>query len=358
MTTMTTPPAAAPAMTGRARFLAALRRQPVDATPVWFMRQAGRSLPEYRALRERHDFMTLATTPDLAAAATLLPVDRLGVDAAVLFADIMLPLTGMGARFEIRPSAGPVIPEPIRTDADVARLRVPDLDASTPYVFETLRLLRRELGDRTALLGFAGAPFTLACYLIEGKASREFPRAKALMHGRPDLWHRLMAILTETTIGYLNGQIAAGADTVQLFDSWLGLLGPDAYERHVLPYTRRIFAALPPETPAIHFSTGTTALLDQIAASGCAAVSVDWRLPLDAAWARIGPDLAIQGNLDPALLLADWPTVRQGALDVLRRAGGRPGHVFNLGHGVLPDTDPDRLARLVELVHAHDGDGA
>ncbi|HEU5431430.1 MAG TPA: uroporphyrinogen decarboxylase [Thermomicrobiales bacterium] len=357
MTTTPFAPAAAPAMTGRVRFLAALRRQPVDATPVWFMRQAGRSLPDYRALREKHAFMTLATTPELAAAATLLPVDRLGVDAAVLFADIMLPLTGMGARFEIRPNAGPIIPDPIRTDADVARLRVPDPEESTPYVFDALRLLRSELGERAALLGFAGAPFTLACYLIEGKASREFPRAKALMYGRPDLWRRLMDVLTETTIGYLNGQIAAGADAIQLFDSWLGLLGPDAYERHVLPYTRRIFAALPADTPAIHFSTGTTALIAQIATTSCAAVSVDWRLPLDAAWARLGPTQAIQGNLDPTMLLADWATTRQGALDVLRRAGGRLGHIFNLGHGVLPETDPDRLARLVELVHAHGPSG-
>jgi uroporphyrinogen decarboxylase len=354
MTTTQSPPAAAPAMTGRARVLVALRRQPVDATPVWFMRQAGRSLPEYRALRERHAFMTMATTPELAAEATLLPVERLGVDAAVLFADIMLPLTSMGARFEIRPNVGPVIPEPIRTDADVARLRVPDPDSATPYVFDALRVLRRELGERAALLGFAGAPFTLACYLIEGKSSREFPRAKALMYDRPDLWHRLMDVLTETTIGYLNGQIGAGADAVQLFDSWLGLLGPDAYERYVLPYTQRIFAALPPHAPAIHFSTGTTALLDQIASSGSAAVSVDWRLPLDAAWARLGPGLAIQGNLDPAMMLADWATIRQGALDVLRRAEGRSGHVFNLGHGVLPDTDPDHLARLVDFVHAFD----
>ncbi|HEX5498451.1 MAG TPA: uroporphyrinogen decarboxylase [Thermomicrobiales bacterium] len=348
------PAAAPPAMTGRARVLAALRRQPVDATPVWFMRQAGRSLPEYRALRERHDFMTLATTPELAAAATVLPVKRLGVDAAVLFADIMLPLAGMGVRFEIQPSVGPVISNPIRTEADIARLRVPDPEEATPYVFEALRLLRRDLGEQTALLGFAGAPFTLACYLIEGKASREFPRTKALMYGRPDLWRRLLEVLTETTIGYLDGQIAAGADAVQLFDSWLGLLGPDAYARHVLPYTRRIFAALPSGAPAIHFSTGTTSLLDQISIAGCAAVSVDWRLPLDAAWARLGPDLAIQGNLDPAMLLADWSTVQQGALDVMRRAGGRPGHIFNLGHGVLPETDPDHLARLVELVHAHE----
>jgi len=339
-------------MTPRARFLAAARRQPVDATPVWFMRQAGRCLPEYRALRERHSFLAVATTPALAVEATLMPVDRLGVDGAVLFADIMLPLAGMGVPFEIRPNVGPVIERPIRTAADVARLRVVDAEEGTPYVLEAVRLLKRALGERAALLGFAGAPFTLACYLVEGRASREYPRTKALMYGEPGTWHRLMDVLTEVVIRYLRGQVEAGADIVQLFDSWLGLLGPEAYAENVLPYTRRVFAALDGLAPTIHFSTGTVGLLDQIAGSGCDLVSVDWRLPLDTAWERIGPGLGIQGNLDPTRLLAPWPAVAAGARDVLRRAGGRPGHVFNLGHGVLPETDPDVLARLVGLVHA------
>ncbi len=339
-------------MTGRQRFLAAIRGQPVDVTPVWFMRQAGRSLPEYRALRERHDFLTVATTPDLAAEATMMPVDRLGVDAAVLFADIMLPLASLGRPFEIRPGIGPVIPEPIRTGADVDRLtRIPARDA-TPYVLDALRLLKRTLGERAALLGFAGAPFTMACYLIEGKPAKEFPRAKALMYGQPEIWHRLMETLTSVTIDYLQEQIAAGADAVQLFDSWLGLLDPLSYEAMVLPYTRRIFTAVSSLAPAIHFSTGTVALLEQIATSGCTAVSVDWRLPLDVAWDRLGRGVGIQGNLDPALLLAPWHVVERETHEVLYRADGRAGHIFNLGHGILPHTDPDILARIVRLVHA------
>jgi uroporphyrinogen decarboxylase len=342
---------AAPPMTGRQRFLAAARMAPVDVTPVWFMRQAGRSLPEYRALREKHDFMSVATTPELAVAATLMPVDRLGVDAAVLFADIMLPLACLGVAFEIRPGVGPVIPEPIRTHADVGKLdRTPATEA-TPYVLEALRQLKGDLGDRAALLGFAGAPFTLACYLIEGKPAREFPRAKALMYGDPATWHALMEALTSVTIDYLRAQIAAGADAVQLFDSWLGLLAPETYEAMALPYTRRIFAAVTKLAPTVHFSTGTVSLLEQIAGSGCSAVSVDWRQPLDVARSRLGPSVGIQGNLDPALLLAPWPAVERGARDVLRRASGRPGHIFNLGHGILPETDPETLAGIVRLVH-------
>ena len=331
--------------------MAAASREPVDRTPIWFMRQAGRSLAEYRALRERHGFMEVATTPELAVAATLMPVDRLGVDAAVLFADIMLPLSGMGVPFEIRPGIGPVIPDPIRSASDVDRLRATPAAEATPYVFEALRLLKGELGQRAALLGFAGAPFTLACYLIEGRPSREFPRAKALMWGEPRTWHRLMELLTAVTIDYLREQIAAGADAVQLFDSWLGLLDPAAYAKFVLPHTRRIFSAIAPLAPAIHFSTGTVALLEQIAESGCSVVSVDWRLPIDEAWRRIGPDLAIQGNLDPALLLATRDAVDAGIRDVLGRAAGRPGHVFNLGHGILPETDAETLSRVVRLVH-------
>jgi uroporphyrinogen decarboxylase len=338
-------------MTGRQRFLAAARLQPVDVTPVWFMRQAGRSLPEYRALRERHDFLTVATTPELAVQATLMPVERLGVDAAVLFADIMLPLANLGVSFEIQPGVGPVVPNPVRSRADVEGMRFTPSDLATPYVLEALRLLKRELGDRAALLGFAGAPFTLACYLVEGKPAREFPRAKALMYGEPETWHALMDALTHVTIDYLQAQIAAGADAIQLFDSWLGLLDPESYETMALPYTRRIFAAVTPLAPAIHLSTGTAALLEHIGQSGCSSVSVDWRQPLDVAWGRIGPGLGIQGNLDPAVLLAPWPAVERRAWDILQRTGGRAGHIFNLGHGILPQTDPEVLAGIVRLVH-------
>jgi uroporphyrinogen decarboxylase len=362
MTTPTTDPAAtAPAgqpvapMIGRARFLAAARGEPTDVTPVWYMRQAGRCLPEYRALRERHAFMEVATTPELAVEATLMPVDRFGVDGAVLFADIMLPLGGMGVPFRIDPGVGPVIDAPVRTRADVERLVVADADEATGYVMDALRLLRRELGDRAASLGFSGAPFTLACYLVEGRGSREYPRAKALMYGEPETWHRLMATLTEVVIRYLRAQVRAGADAVQLFDSWLGLLGPEEYRRHVQPYTARIFEALRGEAPAIHFSTGTGHLLPQIVAAGPDLVSVDWRIGLDDARAMLRPGQGVQGNLDPTVLLAGWDATRAAAEDVLRRAGGRPGHVFNLGHGILPATDPDVLARLTALVHGDAG---
>jgi uroporphyrinogen decarboxylase len=345
------------AMTGRDRFLAAAHREVVDTTPVWFMRQAGRSLPEYRALRERHDFMTVATTPELAVEATLMPVRRLGVDAAVLFADIMLPLASLGVEFVIQPSVGPIVPQPIRSAADIERLTALPPEEATPFVLAALRLLRHELAGRTALLGFAGAPFTLACYVIEGRPSREFPRAKALMYGEPETWHRLMDRLTLMTIEYLRAQVSAGADAVQLFDSWLGLLDARTYQAMVLPYTRRIFAALEPLTPAIHFSTGTGALLPQIAATGCSVISVDWRIPLDEVWSRVGTEMAVQGNLDPSRLLAPWPAVAEGTRDVLRQAGGRPGHIFNLGHGILPQTDPGVLAEVVRLVHGEvDGD--
>src|SRR5215213_2480970 len=338
-------------ITGRQRFLAAAQMKPVDTTPVWFMRQAGRSLPEYRALRERHDFMTVATTPELAARATLMPIDRLGVDAAVLFADIMLPLACIGVPFEIQPGVGPVIAAPIRSVADVDRLSSVPADEGVPYVMEALRLTKAALGDRTALLGFAGAPFTLACYLIEGRPAREFARAKALMYGQPAVWHRLMERLTQVTVDYLKAQLAAGSDAVQLFDSWLGLLDPNSHATMVLPYTRRVFAAVGPLAPTIHFSTGTASLLGEIGASGCTVVSVDWRLPLDVAWERLGPHVAIQGNLDPALVLAPWPAVEAGVRDVLALAGGRSGHIFNLGHGILPESDAATLARIVDLVH-------
>ena len=338
-------------MTGRSRLLSAAAGQPVDVTPVWFMRQAGRVLPEYRALRERHPFLEVARTPELATEATLMPVDRFGVDGAVLFADIMLPLDGMGVPFRIEPGVGPVIEQPIRTAADVDRIRVVEPEEGTPYVLEALRLLRKELGERAALLGFAGAPWTLACYLVDGRPSREYPQTKALMYGQPDVWHKLMDKLTSTTIAYLRGQIAAGADAVQLFDSWLGLLGPDAYQSYVFPYTQRIFAEMRGLAPTIHFSTGTVQLLELIAETRPDLVSVDWRLPLDVAWNRLPPGMGIQGNLDNSLLMAPWSAVEAGTRDILQRAGGKPGHIFNLGHGLLPQTDPDQLRRIVEVVH-------
>lgn len=338
-------------MTARQRFLAAATCQPADRTPVWFMRQAGRCLPDYRAMRQRYAFMEMATTPELAAEATLLPVEQLGVDAAVLFADIMLPLANLGVPFEIHPGVGPIVPSPIREQSDIARLEARPAEEGTPYVMQALRLLREALGDRAALLGFAGAPFTLACYLIEGKPAREFPRAKAMLYGQPAAWHALMDRLTTATIDYLEAQARAGADAVQLFDSWLGLLDRDTYEYAVLPYTRRIFAEVSPLVPTIHFSTGTDTLLTAIGESGCQVVSIDWRTSIASARERLPQRVAIQGNLDPAVMLAPWPTIEAAASRVLNEAGGQPGHVFNLGHGILPATDPAKLAHLVELVH-------
>ena len=338
-------------MTGRDRFLAAANLQPVDTTPVWFMRQAGRCLPEYRELRKKHSFIELAHTPELAVEATLMPVDRFGVDGAVLFADIMLPLEGMGVEFEIKPGIGPVIAHPIRTMADVEALRVVGPEEGTPYVLEALTLLRSELGERAAVLGFAGAPWTLACYLVDGKPTKEYPRAKAMMYGAPDIWAALMEKITRVTELYAQGQVQAGADVVQLFDSWLGLVDELSYRQFVMPYTARIFDALRGQAPSIHFSTGTNHLLGAIRDANPNMVSVDWRLRLEDAWATIGADKGIQGNLDPAMLFAPWPVVENQARDILHQAAGRNGHIFNLGHGINPETDPGQLARLVQFVH-------
>lgn len=328
----------------------ALRREPVDRTPVWYMRQAGRCLAEYRALRERYGILEMARTPELCARVTEMPVDRLGVDAAVLYADIMLPLDGMGVPFHIRPDVGPIVERPVRTADDIAALRVIDARDATPYLFETIRALRRDLRSDIALIGFCGAPFTLASYLIEGGPSRDHARAKGLLLGEPELWAALMATLVEVLARYLRAQIESGVDVVQIFDSWAGVLAPDDYARSVLPWSARLFSAIGElGVPRIHFATGNPALLPLLAAVECEAVSVDWRAPLDLSWDAIG-DKAIQGNLDPAVCLAPWPVVEARALDVLRRAGGRPGHVFNLGHGVHAETDADVLARLASLV--------
>jgi len=339
-------------MTGAERMLAACRRKPVDATPVWFMRQAGRCLADYRELRERYDILTMTRTPELCTQVTLMPVETFGVDAAVMYADIMLPLPGMGVDFQIDPGVGPIIADPLRTPADIARLRVVDAEEATPFLFESIGMVRERLEGKTAVLGFAGAPFTMASYLIEGRPSKDFARCKALMYGDPATWHQLMDTLVEVTIRYLRAQVAAGAQALQLFDSWANALGPAQYERYVLQHTRRIFDGVRDlGVPTIHFATGTVGLLEQLSAAGPDCVSVDWRLPLDEAWARIGEGCAIQGNLDPAVMLAPFDTVRAEATAVLDSAGGRHGHIFNLGHGVLPDTPPECLRRLVDFVH-------
>jgi uroporphyrinogen decarboxylase len=340
-------------MNGAERMLAACRRQEVDRTPVWFMRQAGRCLADYRQLRERYDILTITRTPELCARVTRMPVDQLGVDGAVLYADIMLPLYGMGVPFSIDPGVGPIVHEPVRDERAVAALRVVEPEEATPDLFETIRMLRKELDGRAALLGFAGAPYTLASYLIEGRPTKEHARAKALMYGDEALWARLMETLTEVTIRYLRAQVEAGAQVVQLFDSWMGDLGRADYERSVLPYTRRIFEGVRDTgVPTIAFGTGTVGLLESMGRAGSDLVSVDWRVPLDEAWRRIGEDKGIQGNLDPAVMLAPMPAVEARVREVLRLAGNRPGHVFNLGHGVLPDTPSESLAEVVRIVHA------
>lgn len=331
------------------RFLRACRLEPVDATPIWFMRQAGRSFAAYRKLRERYGILELAKTPDLCAEVTLMPVDELGVDAAVVFADIMLPLEPMGVGLRIEPEVGPIIDRPIRSAADVAELRAFD-PAAVSFTLDAIRLIRRELNGRAGVIGFSGAPFTLACYLIEGRPSRDFATAKAFMYREPLAWHDLMERLSVMVVAYLRAQVEAGADVVQLFDSWVGGLGPADYREFVQPHVRRIFASLA-DVPTIHFGTGTSALLELLAEAGGDVIGVDHRVSLADAWRRLGPERGIQGNLDSARLLAGWDATRVGAQVVLDEAASRRGHVFNLGHGVLPQTDTDLLRRLVDFVH-------
>jgi uroporphyrinogen decarboxylase len=312
------------------------------------MRQAGRCLAEYRTLRERYGILEMARTPELCARVTAMPVARLGVDAAVLYADIMLPLDGMGVPFHIEPGVGPIVEHPVRTAGDVAALRVIAAEEATPYLFTAIRELRRSLPSEVALIGFAGAPFTLASYLIEGHPSRDLARTKALLFGDPILWDRLMSTLTEVLVRYLRAQVDAGVDVIQLFDSWAGALSAEDYARAVLPYSRRVFEGVT-GVPRIHFATGNPELLPLLGDAPCEVVSADWRISLADAWSRVG-DRGIQGNLDPAVCLAPFDVVAARTRAILSDAGGRPGHVFNLGHGVLPGTDADTLARITDLV--------
>jgi uroporphyrinogen decarboxylase len=327
----------------------AARREPVERTPVWFMRQAGRSLPEYRELRKGRTLFDVVRDPELCAEVTLQPVRRHDVDAAVMFADIMLPVLAMGIEVELVENVGPVVAQPIATRADVDRLSVPDPEDAVPSILEAVRIVRRELRDDQAVVGFCGGPFTVAGYLIEGKPSREFTKVKTLMYSDPATWHALMEKLAETSARYVRAKAAAGADVVQLFDSWVGALSVDDFEEFVAPYSARILQAV--DVPTIHFGTGTTHLLHSMAAAGGDVVGLDWRVPLDDGWRLAGADRGVQGNLDPAVLLGPWERVETATRDVLDRAGGRPGHIFNLGHGVLPETDPAALGRLRELVH-------
>jgi len=328
----------------------AARREPVERTPVWFMRQAGRSLPEYREIRRGRTLFDVVRDPELCAEVTLQPVRRHDVDAAVMFADIMLPVLGMGVDVELVENVGPVVQQPVASAADVERLRVGEPDAS---LLEAIKIVRRELRDDQAVVGFCGGVFTVAGYLVEGKPSRDFTKVKTLMYSEPKVWHALCEKLAETFATYVRAKADAGADVVQLFDSWVGALSVADYLEFVAPYSARILAAL--DVPTIHFGTGTTHLLRAMSDAGGDVIGLDWRVPLDEGWSLV-PDRAVQGNLDPAALAAPWEVVEREALDVLERAGGRPGHIFNLGHGVLPGTDPDTLTRLAALVRDRSAD--
>jgi uroporphyrinogen decarboxylase len=334
------------------RFLRACRRQPVDATPVWFMRQAGRYMADYRALRQRYSLLEICREPELAVAVTLQPVDVIDVDAAILFSDLLLPFTPMGLNFDFVKGEGPSIEHPIRSAADVQRLRKFEPREALGHVLETIRLLRRELEGRVPLIGFGGAPFTLAAYAIEGGPSTSYARTKTFMYSEPDAWHRLCQRFAETMAEYLKAQVAAGVQALQIFDSWAGALGRSDYREFALPHTRRIFSALAGSgVPLVHFGVGTTAILEDIAEAGGDVIGLDWRQPLDEAWETIGFDRGVQGNLDPTLLLGPIDRLFAGADDVLERAAGRPGHIFNLGHGVLPNTPLEQVQALARHVH-------
>jgi uroporphyrinogen decarboxylase len=333
------------------RFLKACRREPVDCTPVWFMRQAGRYMQEYQAIRAKHSILEVCKTPELAAQVTLQPIERFPVDAAIIFADILLPLEPMGLTVEFIESEGPVIRNPIRDRAAVERLHILDGDELN-FVSEAIRVASRSLAGKTPLIGFAGAPFTLASYAIEGGGSRHYIKTKQFMYREPEAWHRLLDKLARVVTGYLRRQIRAGAQAVQLFDSWVGTLAPADYAEYVQPHVQLIFEGLKREgVPLIHFGTDTASLLRLMREAGGDVIGVDWRVPLDEAWGTLGYDVAIQGNLDPVVLFAPLHEIERRVEDILRRAGGRPGHIFNLGHGILPQTPVESVAAVVDLVH-------
>jgi uroporphyrinogen decarboxylase len=333
------------------RFLRACRREPVDMTPVWFMRQAGRYMPEYRAIREKRTLLEICKTPELALEVTLQPL-KLGFDAAILFADILLPLEPMGAPFEFAKGEGPVIHTPVRDAAGVDALRVPDPHEGLGYVLEGIRLIRKELEGKTPLIGFAGAPFTVASYLIEGGKSADYRTTKKMMWTEPKLFDSLMKKISETIRLYLRAQVEAGAQAVQLFDSWVGSLSPLDYRTHVMPHVAGILRDLESTgVPVIHFGTTTASLLELMRDAGGTVIGVDYRTPIDEAWARIGYDRAVQGNLDPLLLLTPPAVAKERASSILASIGGRNGHIFNLGHGIVPETPVDTVKAVVDHVH-------
>ena len=338
------------------RFLRACRREPVDCTPIWLMRQAGRYLPEYRRLREKHTMLDLIRQPELAVEVTLQPLRRFALDAAIIFADILPPLIGMGADLEFAKGEGPVIHNPVRTEADIERLVVPPPEENVAFTLEAIRLARRELAGATPLIGFSGAPFTLASYLIEGGASRNYVRTKSLMYTQPEAWRRLMDKLARLVGDYLRAQVEAGAQAVQVFDSWAGCLSPADYRAYALPWTRQAISMLEQvDVPVVHFSTGTAGMLlgapELVGGTGATVVGLDWRVDLEAAWARLGDHLALQGNLDPVALFGGAGEIERQAARILRQVDGRRGHIFNLGHGILPETPIESVEILIDFVH-------
>ena len=337
----------------QSRFLSACHRQPADSTPVWFMRQAGRYMAEYRAIREKYSLLEICYQPELAVEVTLQPVRALGVDAAILFADILLPAIPLGVGLEFAKGEGPVLQNPVRTMDDVKNLRPVDPETDLGYVMDAIRLLRGPLGG-VPLIGFCGAPFTVASYLIEGGSSREFLKTKAMMYSAPEVWHALMEKLSIVLSDYLVAQIRAGAQAVQVFDSWVGALSPQDYEQYVLPYSQKVLQAAKAENvPVIHFGTNTTTLLPLMKRAGGDVIGLDWRIPLDDGWSLLGDDVAVQGNLDPAILFAPLPEIKKRVHDILNRANGRPGHIFNLGHGILQHTPVDNVKAVVDMVHEY-----
>ena len=337
------------------RFLRACRLEPVDRTPVWLMRQAGRYMSEYRAIRAKHEMLDIIKQPELACQVTMQPIDAFDFDAAIIFADILPPLEGLGLKVGFQSGEGPIVYNPVRDEADVLALASPDVEEATWFTLEAIRLARRELEGRgLPLIGFSGAPFTLACYAVEGGSSKDFTLTKRLMMGRPDIWRQLMGKLAGLVGGYLLAQARAGAQTLQLFDTWAGLLSPGDYVEFALPYNQAVIReASQAGVPVIYFSTGTSGMLELMARCGAGVVGIDWRVDLGEAWRQLGSDIAIQGNLDPVALLGEWPELQKRAAGVLDSAGGRPGHIFNLGHGVLRDTSPDSVRRLVDFVHQY-----
>ncbi len=334
------------------RFLRACRRQPVDMTPVWLMRQAGRYMAEYRAVRAKYSMLETIRTPELACEITLQPLRAFALDAAIIFADILPILIGMGLELEFVSGEGPVIRNPLGSAADVDALRTPPAAENVPFTLEAIRLVRRELEGRLPLIGFCGAPFTLACYAIEGGGSKHHLKVKSFMLSEPDAWHRLMEKLAQVVGDYLVAQAEAGAQALQVFDSWAGVLAPADYRQLVLPYVQRVVAqARSTGVPVIYFGTDLNGMLGLLAETGAEVIGVDWRVEIDDAWRQLGDGVAVQGNLDPALLFGPWEQLQPRVDNILRRVAGRPGHIFNLGHGILPGTPVDNVRRLVEYVH-------